>query len=340
MRQFCFLINNFCEKEPQHVFCSARSFIVLVVIFISSYSVKGQSYEPFIDMDKRWHMTRTIYNTQIYTYAARIKKIDTLIDGKVYQKIVSDTIYLLPENESAGYLGFIREDTTSKKVYYTNTDVGYPPFQFNTNEERLLYDFSLEIGDTATVMTTEECNNDGSGFTSLKVLNIDSLELIDGSKRKRWFLEDINNGDEVYWVEGIGSQYGLYITSCPFTSIDAYKYSLLCYYEGETHLYQEPGETECGVFWTSSTDEFNMKEKGIVVFPNPTSGNTVFSIESEDMDNLSIIITNLQGKVIKILDVTSKQVNYNLGTVADGTYLVHLVRGDAIQSTRKLIYAK
>lgn len=58
------------------------------------------------------------------------------------------------------------------------------------------------------------------------------------------------------------------------------------------------------------------------------------------MDNLSIIITNLEGKVIKILDVTSKQMNYNLGAVADGIYLIHLVRGDAIQSTRKLIYAK
>lgn len=82
------------------------------------------------------------------------------------------------------------------------------------------------------------------------------------------------------------------------------------------------------------------EEQLFTVHPNPTSGNTVFTIETEEMENLSIIITNFQGKIIKILDVTSKQVNYNLGAVADGTYLVHLVRGDAIQSTSKLIYAK
>lgn len=82
------------------------------------------------------------------------------------------------------------------------------------------------------------------------------------------------------------------------------------------------------------------QEQLFTVHPNPTSGNTVFTIETEEMENLSIIITNFQGRVIKILDVTSNQVNYNLGPVADGTYLVHLVKGRTIQSTSKLIYAK
>lgn len=303
-------------------FFSLTIYIGLIIVCSFCNLAFAQTYEPFIDTTKRWNMTRTIYNTQIYTYTARIKKIDTLIDGKVYQKIVSDTIYLLPENESAGYLGFIREDTTSKKVYYTNTDVGYSPFQFNTNEERLLYDFSLEIGDTATVMTTEECNNDGSGFTSLKVLNIDSLELIDGSKRKRWFLEDINNGDEVYWIEGIGSEFGLYMPSCPRTALHMFEYSLLCFFEDETHLYQQQNQTTCSVFWTSSTDELDMKENGFVVFPNPASDELNIELNKEITGKL--VVYDAKGLEVLNKKFTGDNLKVNIESLSKGVYYLKI----------------
>lgn len=76
------------------------------------------------------------------------------------------------------------------------------------------------------------------------------------------------------------------------------------------------------------------------VHPNPSSGAVVFTIDKKELNGLEIIITDLQGKVMKIINVNGHEVNDNLGVIFDGVYLVHLVEKGEIQSTKKLIYAK
>lgn len=138
--------------------------LILLSIFNSSYFLISQNYEPLIETNKRWNMTRHLFDNQTYTYTARIKKIDTLINGEIYQKVVSDTIHPLTPEQAKGFLGYIREDFTTKKVYYTILDTNVLPFYFEEDEERLLYDFSLELGDTIEVMNTYECPPIEEGF--------------------------------------------------------------------------------------------------------------------------------------------------------------------------------
>lgn len=76
------------------------------------------------------------------------------------------------------------------------------------------------------------------------------------------------------------------------------------------------------------------------IHPNPTSGNTVFTIEEDDVSGFEFIITDLNGRVMKIITVDAKEMEQQLEFRANGVYLVHLVKNREVQSTRKLSYAK
>lgn len=112
-------------------------------------------------------------------------------------------------------------------------------------------------------------------------------------------------------------------------------------YEGEDIIFPKSMSTN------EEVDELisNSKNDLFTIHPNPTSGNTVFTIDldesdSDRIDGLGIIITDLSGRVVKILDVDSKEIEQQLEFTVNGIYLVHLVENGEIQATKKLIYAK
>ena len=107
-------------------------------------------------------------------------------------------------------------------------------------------------------------------------------------------------------------------------------------YKGEVLIFPKSMTTN------EEVDELidNSKNDLFTIYPNPTSGNTVFTIELDEIDGLGIIITDLNGRVVKIMDVDAKEMEQNLEFSINGVYLVHLVENGKIQSTKKLVYAK
>jgi hypothetical protein len=107
-------------------------------------------------------------------------------------------------------LGYVREDTISKKVYKRNGAYEY-----------LLYDFDLSIGDTFDF---------GAGYVAT-VINIDSI-LTNEGYRKTITLESPFN--IMVWAEGIGN------LANPLNPSEEYDYdleSILCYYENNELIY-------------------------------------------------------------------------------------------------------
>jgi hypothetical protein len=107
-------------------------------------------------------------------------------------------------------------------------------------------------------------------------------------------------------------------------------------YEGEELVFPKSMTTEEEVEELVNSSINNL----FAIHPNPSSGAVVFTIDKEEINGLDIIITDLQGKVMKIIPVNGHEVYDDLGTISDGVYLVHLVENGKIQSTKKLIYAK
>lgn len=107
-------------------------------------------------------------------------------------------------------------------------------------------------------------------------------------------------------------------------------------YEGEEIIFPKSMST------SEEVEELliNSKSDLFTIHPNPTSGITVFTIKAEELDGLTFVITDLNGRVVKMMDVDAKEMEQQLVFTTNGVYLVHLVENGTIQSTKKLIYAK
>ncbi len=132
---------------------------------------------------------------------------DTLIGGTNYHKLVSPE-QVFHSNGACNisgtwtapgfYAGAIRQDIANKKVFYVDT---------MTYTEQLLYDFNLQVGDTVKgfYVSNNPCWDEIVGGL---VVGIDSV-MIGNSYRKRWNIGGCFNTPDIYFIEGIGSTYGL-----------------------------------------------------------------------------------------------------------------------------------
>lgn len=122
---------------------------------------------------------------------------DTLIDGNTYAVMLSDLIPTttgaccqIPMMEPVAY---IREDSSARKVYL-RTDL--------ITSDSLLYDFSLEVGDTLKGYLG------ATAALPLAVISIDSA-LVDGAYHKRLNFDTSYVCLRFAIIEGVGSTNGL-----------------------------------------------------------------------------------------------------------------------------------
>ena len=174
--------------------------IISIMILVPLYSI-AQNDVPFPDSGGLWKETYWwqpspfFYNGIGDTYIEG----DTVFNDTVYHKVYnlrrdvfcSDSIISGPE-----YDGALREDTINQKVYYRG----------NANSiERLIYDYTLQVGDTLP----EEMNW-FSPYSGVYVTAIDTITTFDGVQRRIWYLS--SEDPSLEWpqiIEGIGSTSGL-----------------------------------------------------------------------------------------------------------------------------------
>jgi hypothetical protein len=159
----------------------------------------------------------------------------------------------------------LREDTISKKVYTVNS----------AGQEKLLYDFSLNVNDTVTVYPKPYWWADS---LQVKVEDIDSVSIL-GQYRKRLKVigVDMFSGMEEYWIEGIGSTMGLFYPGhTAFIIFDVAYPTLLCFEKESNLLYQNVNFSSC---YTPAITSINDKDfsNEIKLFPNPSSVSIYFT---------------------------------------------------------------
>lgn len=249
-----------------------RKLIILALIVVPFISF-SQNFESIVSNSKKWNILFGIYTPGVYELFTRSYTIreDTIINELVYSKIYINNT---PNNE------YIREDENNK-VYYKN----------DYSEERLIYDFSLNIEDEI-VLT----NMFGFEF-SWTVVNVDTIWFAE-KNRKRITLSFCEDCLDDYWIEGIGSTLGL-IYSGNF--MWDFSTDLLCFYQNEELLYSNSDWNSCYI--TVSIPENKNK---LNVFPNPT--NNFINIETtEQIESLTII--DITGRLVllennKVIDLS------------------------------------
>lgn len=282
-------------------------FISLFIIF--SISLFSQN---FLSENKQWNVKLdnfgSITSTEIFFIDG-----DSVVNNLNYKKIwfSSDSL------ENSRFEGLLRE--VDNKVYFI------PKF----GEEGLLYDFNLNVGDTASIISLPS-----DGEFDIFITAIDSVEY-DGVIRKRMHIDSEYITFDEYWIEGIGDCWGPLYTLihsfiiCPF-------WELACVHDNGELIYMNPNTSNCYEI-NVGIDEVPDSRK-TSISPNPVSKDESFIIDSENHIR-NIKIYNIDGRLVKTLSPSSSQsVKVSTRNLKKGMYLIQIeLKDKKIHSTKLII---
>ena len=162
--------------------------LCILLLFLSNLAL-CQEYKPLLDTYNQWSVRYCFSgcSTDIYYTNG-----DTIVDAMNY-KVLDGYHYI-----SRGFL--LREDVTEKKVYLkTILPSGI--------REYLLYDFSLEVGDSINIKNPASPFIEDAGYYKVDAITL--LPLVDSNLYRHFYLSPaasntISENDAI-WVEGVGS---------------------------------------------------------------------------------------------------------------------------------------
>lgn len=173
-----------------------NSFLACVLLFCFSSSW-SQSYLPMLEDGKEWFLSYSCSQFCGGNWYLRYNLYldgDSTINGTSYQRMMGRSqITPGPNFGNPGLFGFFREDTLAGHVYTLSECVPGSPVT-----EQLLFDFSLEVGDTMS-----NCID-----STILVTNVTSITTLDGVVRRVIEVDDDYdhvNGNTM--IEGLGGNY-------------------------------------------------------------------------------------------------------------------------------------
>ncbi len=318
-----------------------KNLLLIFLMLILFIGVKGQGeYIPLPEENVVWKMNYYPYGGQTVPHAD-IPEGDTIINGITYKKIYRHIF----DNEqsmnviSKNYVGSFRNDVENKMVYfYTNNE--YNP------EEKILYDFSVQVGDT--LFSKDYCD----GFVERYVLRIDTIQVADGTYRKAFGLwiepnPVVDPYPNLWWIiEGIGFNEGLLYHMDDF---DDNGNTLNCMYTVNENgtpnqvIYEDMFFNEysshTGCTYIATADMDFEPEELMHVYPNPiiTSGCVRFK-QNYALRNHILTLYNVHGEKIKTFDNLSEEIPMIFGKdYPSGIYLLTLSHHQQIIQTKKII---
>jgi len=305
------------------LFILLSSIIIFCTLTVQGTSDKDYQYIPIPD-NHIW----SVSTQKFMTYG------DTSIHNKEYLKVYcqNENIPFEFDISQASYYCALRNDTLNKRVYTVYPDL-YPPmyvydyhyyshplFVATDTTEFLLYDFSLNVGDTVSIyeydgydifkvkMKRVEEIGLFELFEDITYSNADSLQILEnGEQRKRILMriydpyyQEYDNGVTA-WMEGIGSIHGLTRHFPDGLWIFSGGLCILLCYANEDELLLSTTwniNDNCHRFVPASINE-NGSNIELTIYPNPTTD----FIRIINMENI-----NLYNCWIEIFDVSGKRV--------------------------------
>jgi len=184
---------------------------LFILLLFAFFNVFSQAYTPLLKEGNKWWVSRSEGFCDSCNPSAAFWYIfingETTVNGTVYKKIYSNLYFfnpITPTGPSQGAPGYytnypdafeclMREDVLTRKVYFLDA---------NSNTEKLIYDFSVNIGDDVDV--------NWRWFPNTETITINEIVYgsVFGKENVKTFKLDYYKN--IY--EGIGSRSGLF---CP-----------------------------------------------------------------------------------------------------------------------------
>lgn len=297
-----------------------KKIIIIISILFSAYVLHSQEYQKMVKEGNKWNyllfLGGTIGNGDYVTQSLSLKA-DTLIEDKVYKKIMCEII-ALDKAYPAYYAGALREDDFTQQVFLKLPNV----------EERVLYSFNQQVGDTIAVDTLEY--DERMKYVEYSVRTVKSVEIVEFNNTKRRRIE-ISDSTYIkstsaewepfetyrdYWYEGFG---GTEHTFVPISHEITYDEGLLCFWEKDNQIYHNSLGYDCEYTEDIKTGMIYETGSSIVeIYPNLTSGR--LTVKS-NVPIKSVVIADLRGAVITKQEQCS---NLDISNSPAGIYVVKI----------------
>jgi hypothetical protein len=278
------------------------------------YTVLDSNYVPLTNSIKHWKELRTNwFNQYEFEYLLGSDTVMSVGQGKkVYLKPYSLNKFI--------FIGILQEQIAEKKVYFVRTGTTMPSFVvgldiFPLNTPQILYDFSVNVGDTIPWKPDYH-----------KIVgSIDSIQMKDGTWRRRInFLGDF----EIGWVEGMGGLRSLFTSYLMPINSDAFSY-LLCFSEVETLQFSAFTDPSICQYFTST--QAPQWRSGY--YPNPSSGVVILPFSSDKNYNLDVY--DISSRYIQSSQSDGNSVD--LQHLNNGIYLIQVNLGNHIEVFKVVI---
>jgi len=245
--------------------------------------------------------------------------IDTTIADMNYSQIVGHPMVTLDDSPYPNYAVnssftfetdlFIREDIESRKIYM---------YDIENSSDRLMYDFSLEVGDTLFSQFSEG---------EFVITQVDTITLLNGEQRKMF-----HSGLGVPYIESVGGMNGLH-EQLWYPLSGGYSLSE-CMKIGDVLIWGEGGTGSCIGFLSTNNQQSTINS--VRLFPNPVTSNLTVSIESRhNLWTYDIIDlfgkSHLQGLII------DSELTVNVVSLSKGIYLIRLRTEKGITTQKKFV---
>lgn len=231
------------------------------------------------------------------------------------ETIINNTTYAI-----LGGSMFIREE---EGIVYQYTE---------SQGEFILYDFTLEVGDTIEIDSNSNCFGDENNNNLADVIDV-STQFIAGQDRKVITFDLIygsNFSSNIQWIEGIGSTNNpIYpnLFLCDFVEF------LECFNNGEEIFSFSQNEEECNSLLSIP----EIPKVTTLLTPNPVTEQSVLTINNFQ-NKTTITFYNLLGQYIDQKEITNNSMIINRTDFpATGIYFYQIAQNGVITDTQKFI---
>lgn len=217
------------------------------------------------------------------------------------------------------FCGGLRDDGNGRVYYY------HP----SSAQALMLYDFTLNVGDTATVYVgsnsgvgTALCDPDPEEvwLHKMVVVEVDTVVIHDRSRKRQYMVSGEGYFMQQYWIEGIGGEGGLLTT--PFTDISSTPW-LHCMSANDTiwagyraYLEPNPGPGNC---FTVGIAEADLRSD--TPWFHPTLANEVVHIR-DGLLGRSFEVFSFDGRLLQRAGVSGNVIH--VGWLSPGNYMLRM----------------
>lgn len=308
--------------------------LVFILFFLLVYSGYAQNYKLLPDSCTYCFYTYGVVNGDWLNAFYEIQpNSDTMISGNTYH----------PVSYYSTDLAYIRQE--GDELY------GLIPDSVMT--ESLLMKFDIGIGDTIhDILTINTSDLYPHIQINAIVLDIDSIQLLDGSYYNWILLEGYEWNDNTSWQsyswefkwgeKGLCNFQGSLLNTFPFDYVgtgypDTYINAQYCTSDPlipDNSYFNNSSYHDCDNCVPTISNVIETVKNNFEVYPNPNNGE--FQIDlSNRLHDEEIIITDLFGKVVYQKAISTGR--FLLDELVDGVYIVYVRTEETISNAQKII---